>query len=155
MEEMNLFFIDDIISLAIVMYMVVFMGSFLVMWQQLTTRQREIEQFKTEQQKMEKPFLELMSNRKTVRIPYENITYIESLADYVKVHSTNGDSTSSKERIGVLEEKLPDSFLRIHRSFIVNRANIKSFNNNEVEINGVLLNIGRSFKKQVQLKLNS
>lgn len=144
---------SDIIFLAVVMYLVVFLGSFLLMVQQLFESHRELEALKTEKRKMEKPFLELTSNRKLVRIPYENIIYIESLADYVKVHSNHLQEISSKEKISVLEEKLPESFIRIHRSFIINRQNITRFNNNEVELGEVVLNIGRIYKKQVQIKL--
>lgn len=144
---------SDTLLLAVVMYMVVFFGSFLIMVQQLFESNHELEELKTEKKKMEKPFLELTSNRKLVRIPYENIVYIESLADYIKVHSTQNGEVSSKEKISAVEEKLPDIFIRIHRSFIVNTEKIARFNSNEMELNGTVLNIGRSFKKQVLVKL--
>jgi hypothetical protein len=145
----------DTLLLAVVLYMFVFLGSFLIMVQQLFESHRELDEIKTEKKKMEKPFIELTSNRKLVQIPYENIIYIESLADYVKVHSTLRGEIVSKEKISVLEEKLPDSFVRIHRSFIINREEVKRFNNNEVEIGNVILNIGRSYKKQAITKLKA
>jgi DNA-binding LytR/AlgR family response regulator len=123
------------------------------MLQQLFESHRQLEELKTDKKKMEKPFLELTSNRKLVRIPYENIIYIESLADYIKVHSTQNGEVISKEKISATEEKLSDEFIRIHRSFIVNRQKITSFNNNEVELNTVILSIGRSYKKQALSKL--
>ncbi len=146
---------SDIILLAVVMYLVVFFGSFLLMVQQLFDSNRELEVLKNEQRKMERPFIELISNRKSVRIPYDNIIYIESLADYVKVHSSESEEITSKEKISVLEEKLPEFFVRIHRSFIVNRQKIIRFNNNEVEMQTGILSIGRSYKKQALLKLKS
>lgn len=144
---------SDILLMAMVLYLVVFFGSFLLMVQQLFESHRELEVLKTEKKKMEKPFLEIISNRKTVRVLYENIIYIESLADYVKVHSTDQEEIRSKEKISVLEEKLPEFFVRIHRSFIVNREKITRFNNNEIELNEQVLTIGRSYKKQALLKL--
>jgi len=155
LKEMRPNSIDDIISLAFIMYFIVFVGSFLVMLQQLAERQKEIEHFLEEKKKMEKPFLELLSNRKMMRVPYEEIIYIESLSDYIKVHAENQEEITSKEKISTLEEKLPKQFLRIHRSFIVNTEKITRFNTNEVELNGVQLNIGRSFKKQVNPVLKS
>jgi DNA-binding LytR/AlgR family response regulator len=143
----------DTLLLAVVLYLVVFCGSFLLMLQQLFDSYRELEVMKEENMKMEKPFLELVSNRKNVRIPYENIIYIESLADYIKVHSTSQEEIISKEKISVLEEELPEFFVRIHRSFIVNRQKIIRFNNNEVEMQTGILSIGRSFKKQALSKL--
>ena len=144
---------SDTLLLAMVLYMVVFFSSFLIMVQQLFESHRELDELKTEKKKMEKPFLELTSNRKLVQIPYENIIYIESLADYIKVHSNNLEEISCKEKISALENKLPDSFIRIHRSFIINREKVTRFNNNEIEIGEVILNIGRSFKKQALAKL--
>jgi len=145
----------DILLLAMVLYLVVFLGSFLLMLQQLFESHRELEELKTEKKKMEKPFLELTSNRKIVRIPYENIIYIESLADYIKVHSNSLGDISCKEKISVLENELPESFVRIHRSFIINREKVIRFNNNEIELGKVILNIGRSYKKQALTKLKA
>jgi len=146
---------SDTLLLAVVLYLVVFFGSFLLMVQQLFNSHRELEVLKTEKKKMEKPFIELTSNRKSVRIPFENITYIESLADYVKVHLSGSEEIISKEKISVLEEKLPEYFVRIHRSFIVNRQNVIRFSNSEVELGAANLSIGRSYKKQALLKLKS
>ena len=155
LEEMGPNSTDDIILLAFVMYLVVFMGSFLVMLQQLAERQREIEHFKKEKEQMGKQFLELVSNRQMVRIPYSEIIYIESLSDYVNVHSTKQGKITSKEKISALEEKLPEQFLRIHRSFIVNTEKITRFNANEVELNEVQLTIRRSYKKMILPQLKS
>lgn len=140
---------SDIILLAVVMYLVVFFGSFLLMVQQLFDSKKELEKLRIENIKKEKLFLELTSNRKLARIPYGNILYIESLSDYIKVHSITKNEITSKEKIGALAENLPEQFLRIHRSFIVNSEKITRFNANEVELNDVKLNIGRSYKKQV------
>jgi DNA-binding LytR/AlgR family response regulator len=145
----------DTLLLAVVLYLIVFLGSFLIMVQQLFENHREMEELKTEKKKMEKPFIELTSNRKLVRIPYENIIYIESLADYVKVHSNLNGEITSKEKISVLEEKLPGFFIRIHRSFIVNLNKVTGFNNNEVEIGATVLPIGRSYKQQGLSKLRT
>ncbi|MDB4582610.1 LytTR family transcriptional regulator [Draconibacterium sp.] len=146
---------SDTLLLAIVMYLVIFLGSFLLMVQQLLENRQELEALKTEKKKMEKPFLELVSNRKSVRILYENIVFIESLTDYIRVHTTRQEEIRSKEKISVLEEKLPDSFIRIHRSFIINRVKVTRFNTIEVELGEIVLPIGRSYKKQVLIKLKS
>lgn len=145
----------DTLLLAVVLYLVVFFGSSSLMVQQLLESHRELEILKTEKKKMEKTFLEIISNRKLVRIPYENIIYIESLADYIKVHTIRKEEISSKEKISVLEENLPDFFIRIHRSFIVNRNKIIRLNNSEVELGATILSIGRSYKKQALLRLKS
>lgn len=146
LEEIAVNIIDQIILLAFVMYAVVFAGSFLVMLQQLAERQKELEQLRIEKEKAKQQVLELVSNRQKVRIPFEDIYYVESLSDYIKVHLTNQSEVVSKEKISALAESLPENFLRIHRSFVINTNKINRFNSSEVEINSVILNIGRSYK---------
>ncbi len=146
---------SDTLLLAVALYLVVFFGSFLIMVQQLFESNHKLKELEIEKKKMEEPFLELTSNRKLVRIPYENIIFIESLADYIKVHSTHQEEISSKIKISAIEEKLPDFFIRIHRSFIINQKKVTRFNNNELELGDVILNIGRSYKKQALTKLKT
>ncbi len=139
----------DVLLLGIVMYLIVFLWSFLMMLQQLTEQQKEIESFRIEEEKRENAFLELLSNRQMVRIPYSDILFIESLSDYIRVHCENLGKVTSKEKISVVAEMLPSQFVRIHRSFIVNKKRISRFSAYEVEVGGVELNIGRTYKKDV------
>ena len=97
--------------------------------------------------------LSVRSNRKTVRISIETIDFIESLSDYVKIH-TNGKPIVCKERISRMAEKLePEGFIRIHRSFLVPVAKISSFSTDEVVIKGQSLPVSRSYRNQVKLYL--
>lgn len=141
--------------LSVVLYLVVFCGSFILMVKQLLNSRRELEALKNEHQKMENPYIELLSNRKSVRIYFEEIMYIESLADYIKIHTTNKKEITSKEKISAIEAKLPAFFIRIHRSFIVNQKKITGFNNNEIEIGEMVFPIGRSYKQQALMRLKS
>jgi DNA-binding LytR/AlgR family response regulator len=52
-------------------------------------------------------------------IPYDDFLFIESLAAYVRIHSMQ-NNIESKEKISHLANRLPEIFLRIHRSFIIN-----------------------------------
>ncbi len=144
---------SDIILLAVVMYLVVFLGSFLLMVQQLFESRRELEKLNEEKEKAKKQFLELISNRQKARIAYDEILYIESLSDYIKVHTVDNGEITSKEKISVLAEKLPANFIRIHRWFVINTNKLTQYNSTEVEINGVALNIGRSYKQKVNAVL--
>lgn len=139
----------DVFLLALIMYLIVFVGSFWIMLQQLAERQKEIELYREEEEKRKTAFLELLSNRQLVRVPFDEITYIESLSDYITVHSSNRKGITSKEKISAIAEKLPGNFIRIHRSFIVNTEKVTRFTSNEVEVNGVEFNIGRTYKKEV------
>lgn len=75
----------DIVLLAVILYLLVFIGSFLLMMNQINENKQVIQQLLDEKEKMKKSFLEIMSNRKITKIPYDDIIYVESLSDYIKV----------------------------------------------------------------------
>ncbi|MFC0877825.1 LytR/AlgR family response regulator transcription factor [Saccharicrinis sp. FJH2] len=139
---------SDGITLGVILYVIVFIGSFTLMVKQLADNHKELLILREEVAKREAGVLEVMSNRKLTRIPLNDILFIESLSDFVKIH-TQGEEVASKEKISSLEERLPDYFLRIHRSFLINTDKISRLSNNEIEIDKFTLNIGRSYKKDV------
>ncbi|MFV5703633.1 LytR/AlgR family response regulator transcription factor [Flavobacterium sp. XS2P12] len=83
-----------------------------------------------------------------VRIAVDDIIYVESMKDYVKVFRLSEDKpllslTSMKS----LEEKLPaNKFMRIHRSFIVSLDKIKSATKNSVQIDKITIVVTDQYK---------
>jgi len=144
----------QIVLLAVILYLLVFIGSFSLMMRQIIENRQVIQQLLDEKEKMKKSFLEIMSKRKIVKIPYDEIVYIESLSDYIRVVTVK-DQVMSKEKISHLAGRLPDIFLRIHRSFIINTERIKNIKFNEVMVDDVLLTIGRSYRKAVKESLSN
>ena len=101
------------------------------------------------------PFLYLRADRKMVKVLFDDILFIESLKDYLKIVTTN-KSVVTRQSISSLEEMLPrDAFLRIHRSYIVAINKIDSFYGDTVEIGKNELPIGRLYKFNVNKCLNS
>lgn len=102
---------------------------------------------------IERKFHFFVTDKKRHKIYFDEILYVESLKDYVKIHSST-KTIVTKFQIGEIEQLLKDyDFFRIHKSFIVNMKHLSAFNANEVEIGKVNLPIGRTyaelFKKQV------
>jgi DNA-binding LytR/AlgR family response regulator len=98
-------------------------------------------------------FLYLKVERKTIKVNVNDILWIESLRDYVKV-VIKDNVYITKQKISLLEEMLPErSFARIHRSFIVAIPKITSFYSYCIEVDGHELPIGRNYKHEVQKKL--
>lgn len=145
---------SDTLILAFVLYFLVFLGSFLLLLRQVRDHKDQIQQLLHEKAKQIEPFLEVMSNRKMAKIAFRDIYFIESHSDYVTIHTLD-ESILTKEKISHLAESLPARFLRIHRSFIVNTDKITSYSNQEVVLGETQLNIGRSYKKEVQESLKS
>ncbi len=101
------------------------------------------------------PMLTVRSNRQSVRLAVENILYIESLSDYVKIYTTT-QTIVCKDRISHLTDKLSvHGFIRIHRSFLVSQAKITSYNTELVYIHDKALPISRSYKNAVKKQLTS
>ncbi len=93
-------------------------------------------------------YIQINMNKKHHRILFDDIIYAESLKDYVKVH-TKGMSITTKEKISDFETKLPDFFIRTHRSYIVNSKKITAFTSQDVELGDKEIPIGISYKQQV------
>ena len=71
------------------------------------------------------------------------------MKEYIKIVSSN-KSILTKFQLGQTEELLQNpNFLRIHRSFIVAKDKIDAFSATDIEIQGKLIPIGRSYKELV------
>ena len=94
-------------------------------------------------------------DKKMVRTRMADILYIESIKDYVKVR-TNEKEIITQQKISYLEESLPrEQFLRIHRSFIVNRDKIDAYSATDVEVGKHHVPIGRNYKNDVMKLLGA
>ncbi|MAW94877.1 MULTISPECIES: LytTR family DNA-binding domain-containing protein [unclassified Leeuwenhoekiella] len=95
------------------------------------------------------PFVFVRADRKMIKIDFEDLIYVESLSDYIKIH-TQTETHVTRETISNFESKLPpDQFLRIHRSFIVAASAIKAYTSEHIEIEGETLPISRSYRDAV------
>lgn len=87
----------------------------------------------------------IRADRKTVKLALADVRYIESLDDYVKVHTSN-KAWVTRENISKLAQHLPESFVRIHRSFIINTRFLTAFTGESVFLDKQELPLGRAFK---------
>jgi DNA-binding LytR/AlgR family response regulator len=96
-------------------------------------------------------FLYFRADRKMVKVFLDEIIYIESLKDYVKIHRRNNKPLIVKQSISTLEAMLPETgFVRIHRSFIVSVSKITAYTSHDVEIGSLELPIGRLYSNNIQ-----
>ncbi|SCY92068.1 two component transcriptional regulator, LytTR family [Flavobacterium anhuiense] len=94
-------------------------------------------------------FIFLKVEYQWVRISLKDITYIESLKDYVKVHLEDSQKALlSLISLKALEEKLPSSkFMRVHRSFIVSLDKISAISKNSIFIDKIEITVGEQYKE--------
>jgi len=90
-------------------------------------------------------FIFLKVDKKLVKIKFEDIFYIESLKDYIKVFTATDNYLAHKSLTGITEELPEKKFLRIHRSYTVAIDKIKSVEGNLLEINSKRVPIGRKY----------
>ncbi len=94
-------------------------------------------------------FIYISINKKIYKILLADILYVESVKDYITIHTAKQKRTV-KCPISSFANKLPDSdFLRIHRSYIVSIKHITGFTANTIDIGDTELPVGRSYKLQV------
>ncbi|MEM8525936.1 MAG: LytTR family DNA-binding domain-containing protein [Bacteroidota bacterium] len=85
-------------------------------------------------------------NRTHHKVVLNDILYVESLKDYVRIHTVK-DRLVVKGNIGKILEQLPsEQFVRIHRSYAVAVARIEAYNQTEVKVGGKTLPLGVSFR---------
>ena len=81
-----------------------------------------------------------------VKVNVDDIDYIECFADYVKLFFTNRKSLLVRITMKDLISKLPSStFLRVHRSYIININSIISIRNKKIQTRQIEIPIGQSY----------
>ncbi len=93
------------------------------------------------------PYIFLKVDKKLVKFRFNDILFIESLKDYIKVCTRTGDYLIHKSMISILEELPEDNFMRVHRSFAIALNKVNSVEGNTVEIANQRIPIGRNYQQ--------
>jgi DNA-binding LytR/AlgR family response regulator len=98
----------------------------------------------------EKKFVTIKSEYRLLNLWPEQVLYVASKDDYVKIYMPDGKFVMSKMTTAMMQEKLNfPQFVRIHRSFIINASFVTKVNANSVLIGDIELPIGKKYKKEV------
>ena len=82
-----------------------------------------------------------------------DIVYLESEGEYVRMHLADGSTITTLFRLKNMEAALPaDSFMRVHRSYIVNLRAIKAYVKGRIFLNDndEYIPIGENYKEAFQ-----
>lgn len=91
---------------------------------------------------------------KLVRLNNDDILYIESMGDYVKF-VTGDKKYITHNTIKNLEEKVnKQSFMKVHRSYIVNIKKIEDIRENDLFIRGIEIPVSKAHKPEILKRLN-
>ena len=106
---------------------------------------------------IEKTEIFVKSDYKMVKIKLNNIHYVESANEYVKIHLDDGSFVTTFMRLKVFEEFLPEAqFMRIHRSFIIPLDKISAVERNRIYLgNKIIIPVGEQYRDNFQHYIDS
>lgn len=138
----------NIFALGFSVYLIVLIKAFYLLFRRVKNNEFKVQQLIEENEALKTEFITVRADRKNHQIKLDDILYLESLSDYVKLHF-NGQTLTTRETISSFEESLPETFIRIHRSYIVNQLHVKKFNTTSVKLGDIELPISRTYKSDV------
>ncbi len=98
-------------------------------------------------------FLFINMNKRRVKVNFSEILYIEGMKEYVKIHIAKDKWLMTKLQIGQIQELLNEEFVRIHRSYIVAKKKVTSYNHMEVSVGTIVLPVGTNYKESISAEL--
>lgn len=137
----------NLFLLTTTIYFIVFVNAFILLIKRYQRKEHLLNRIEEQNEKNKTQQIIVKVDRQNKPIELDNLMVVESLADYVKLHLTS-ESVITKEKISQLQEKLPDNFIRVHRSFIVNKQHIGTFGKEELSIGEMKIKISRTYKKE-------
>jgi DNA-binding LytR/AlgR family response regulator len=94
-------------------------------------------------------YIFIKCNSKFYKVNFADIIYIEGMKDYLKIH-TREFKLVTHQTMGDMEKILPErQFIRIHRSYIISVAHIRSVYGNCVEMQNDSLPVGNIYKDKL------
>lgn len=101
---------------------------------------------------MQQEYISVKADYKLTLVRLDEILYLESEGEYVRIHLADGQKITTLYRIKNMEAELPaDRFMRVHRSYIVNLKAIRSYMRGRIYINDKeFVPIGESYKEAFQ-----
>lgn len=100
----------------------------------------------------EPELLFIKSGRTVINIRFTDILYIEAHKEYLQIHTKDQKHLVYK-RMKDMVTSLPDSFIRIHNSYIINLQHLQKTNVQSVQISDKELPVSSSYKEALQTKL--
>tara|TARA_B100000809_G_scaffold148849_1_gene146320 strand:+ start:1101 stop:1772 length:672 start_codon:yes stop_codon:yes gene_type:complete len=102
---------------------------------------------------IKKDFIFIRSNGADVKLFFDEILRIEGASEYIVIITKKKNYMVYSSMKSIIE-KLPDDFIRVHRSNIVSISKIEKIHGHIIEINGDLVKISRTYKSIVESIIN-
>ena len=110
-----------------------------------------------EAESADKEYISVKADYKTQLVRIADIVYLESASEYVRLHIEGSATITTLFRLKNMETTLPqESFLRVHRSYIVNLKRISSYTKGRIFLdNGEYIPLGENYKERFFERFNA
>ena len=109
----------------------------------------DLQNLKPEQINSDDDFLFIKSEYKILKVKLNEIKYIEGMREYVRIHLTNEKPIMTLLSMKAVEQQLPNnSFMRVHRSYIVNLKMITTIERNRIVFDKVYIPVSEQHKEE-------
>jgi DNA-binding LytR/AlgR family response regulator len=112
------------------------------------TRARDLFMLQKPAQKTQAYFF-VKHNSKLEKVWYDQLLYVEGMSNYVVLHTPEKKLIVYLTMKGIEQELPREHFLRVHKSFIVNRNKVESIEGNGLSISGNLVPVSASLNEEV------
>ena len=119
---------------------------------ELRHNQRAAQEGESEALPKDKEYISVKADYKVSLVKISDIVYLESEGEYVRMHLADGTTITTLFRLKNMETALPsESFMRVHRSYIVNLRTIKAYVKGRIFLNDTeYVPIGENYKEAFQ-----
>ncbi|CAN1564963.1 LytTR DNA-binding domain containing protein [Flavobacteriaceae bacterium] len=94
----------------------------------------------------ERNYTFIKSDRKLIKLNFDDILFFKGLGNYVEVFTKNNKKYIYYKTLKELIDNLPDEFMRVHNSNIVNLKNVEYIEDNQLIIGEHKITIAKSYK---------
>lgn len=110
----------------------------------------------SKQSQKEQDFIVVKADKKLYKLDFSDISYFNSVGDYVKVFTKQGKVIITNETLRNIEMALPGKlFIRIHKSYIVSIRSIRYIEGNQLMVDNTSIPIGLKYKEDLINKINT
>lgn len=91
-------------------------------------------------------FTFIKTDKKLIKLYFDDIAVIKGLGNYVQIITIENKKYTYYKSLKDLLDKLPDEFMRVHNSFIVNLTNIDTIEDNHIIAKGNKISISKNYR---------
>ncbi|MCS4225458.1 LytTR family DNA-binding domain-containing protein [Sphingobacterium sp. BIGb0165] len=102
----------------------------------------------------DRTFAFIKTDKKLLKLFFNEIKVIKGLGNYVEIHTTTHKKYIYYKSLKDLIESLPQEFMRVHNSYIVNLKNIESFEDNQLVSGDLKVTVAKSYRDCLTNTLN-